>query len=325
MVEAAALEVIRAQVPPRLLVPAASRLPAFLPRGWPATAGQGQSAAQPGSPGVRQRLSLGSKHHFAADFTQAHRACRFFNPDPLQLEDAAVAAREAATLDLLRELELEEAAKKVGSMSAAQGEETLLVLGKHAGCVGSLEGCLNDGMLDDSSLICVSRVQAAEGKKGKKKKKKGGKGAADEEDAEEEPAAAAVQAAAAKSSGNGNGSRGGGSGSSGSADGRGGPAGRKDGGGGDGGSTGIASLAAGAQQLLSLDSRLLEQMDPDLRCCALQQSWLASCSCSCLPERSRPATLRDLNHVPLPAAFTPLAWRPHCMGFQLTTSPGAAT
>lgn len=32
----------------------------------------------------------------------------------LQLEDAAVAAREAATLDLLRELELEEAAKKVG-------------------------------------------------------------------------------------------------------------------------------------------------------------------------------------------------------------------
>lgn len=36
-----------------------------------------------------------------------------------QLEEAAVAAREAATLDLLRELELEEAAKKVGRAADA--------------------------------------------------------------------------------------------------------------------------------------------------------------------------------------------------------------
>ncbi|KAL4443541.1 hypothetical protein ABPG75_011278 [Micractinium tetrahymenae] len=146
-----------------------------------------------------------------------------------QLEDAAVAAREAATLDLLRELELEEAAKK-----------------------------------------------AAEGKKGKKKKKKGGKGAAEEEEAEEEPAAAAAAATAAgagaqiaKSSGSGKGGGGGGcsSGSGGSGGGmedRGGAGERKDGGGGGGG-PGNASLAACAKQLLSLDSRLMEHVDPDLR------------------------------------------------------------
>ena len=46
------------------------------------------------------------------------RACPHpFHLPPLlrQLEDAAVAAREAATMDLLRELEQEEAAKKVGA------------------------------------------------------------------------------------------------------------------------------------------------------------------------------------------------------------------
>lgn len=112
-------------------------------------------------------------------------------------------------------------------------------------------------------------LQAAEGKKGKKKRRKGGKGAAEEEEAEEEPAAA-ERTAAAKSSGKsgGGGEGSGGDGSSGDGtDDRVGAA-RKDGSGG--------GMAADPKQVLSLDSRLLEQIDPDLRCC----------TCRALPART---------------------------------------
>ena len=200
-----------------------------------------------------------------------------------------MAAREAATADLLRELEAEEAAKKVGGAGAGcSGGATrrcLHVCAARRGMGGAgagagaraerggangrrqpaMEAAGGEGGPSPCPPVCSATAarstpwrpllaQAAEGKRGKKKKKRGGKAAEEEEEeAEEEAAAAAADPGArggARAEPSGSGSGKGGKG-------RPGGAAAEDGGGGEGG--------AAAQLPSGLDRGGLDQLAPELR------------------------------------------------------------